>query len=399
MASVISLCLVGLSVGYAICAFYCTLVFFKKNKKADRSRGQACPPVSIVKPISGVEDSSLENFMSFCNQDYPDYEIIFSLSQKEELMISLLEDLKKLLPNRDIRWIIANQNKGPNYKVGNLIGAVREAKYEILAISDSDMRVDQNYLKQVVEVFIQEKVGFVTCLYRGTHIRNLFAALQSLSIQTDFIPNVLLDHRLEGISYAFGATILTSKQVLASFGGLETLREYLADDYQMGNQVHKKGYGICLSAYLVDHISCTKNFREYFFHHLRWAITQRVCRPLGYFGSIITHSVSLAMLFLILERFSPGAVALFFFVCGFRLLSFAYLNRTVIHNKEVTRYLWLIPFNDLLNTVIWFLSLFVNTVHWKGHRFRVLKGGKIVELSQKRQNHKGEKYVSEINPL
>jgi ceramide glucosyltransferase len=372
--------LISFSLGYIFYATFCTWIFFKKNGQGKKESGKALPPVSIIKPVSGLEDGTLGNFMSFCDQDYPDYEVIFSLSQKEELMISLLEDLKKLLPNRDIRWIIANQNKGPNYKVGNLIGAVREAKYEILAISDGDMRVDRNYLKQVVRLLLQEKVGLVTCLYRGAHIQSIFSGLLSLTVQTDFIPNVLLDHRLEGISYAFGATILTSKQVLASFGGLETLREYLADDYQMGNQVHKKGYGICLSAYLVDHIFCKKSFRQYFLHHLRWAITQRVCRPIGYFASIITHGVFLALLFLILKGFSLAAVALFFFICGVRVLSVIFINKAVIHNGEVTRYFWLIPMNDLLNSVIWFLSFFINTVRWKDRQFRVLKGGRMVEL-------------------
>jgi len=318
--------------------------------------------------------------MSFCDQDYPDYEVIFSLSQEEELMITLLEDLKKLFPNRNIRWIISNQNNGPNYKVGNLIGAVQEAKYEILAVSDGDMRVDRNYLKQVVRLLLQERAGLVTCLYRGSHIQNIFSGLLSLTVQTDFIPNVLLDHRLEGISYAFGATILTTKEVLASFGGLETLQEYLADDYQIGNQVHKKGYGICLSPYLVDHIFCTKNFKEYFLHHLRWAITQRVCRPIGYLASLITHGVFLALLFLILKGFSSAAVALFLFICAVRVLSVIFINKAVIHNDEVTRYFWLIPMNDLLNSIIWFLSLFINTVHWKDRQFRVLKGRRIVEL-------------------
>jgi len=388
--------LIGLSLGYIFCSTFCTWIFFKKNRQGRKDSATALPPVSVIKPISGLEEGTLANLMSFCDQDYPDYEVIFSLSEEEEFMISLLEDLKKSLPKRNIRWIISNQNKGPNYKVGNLIGAVREANYEILAVSDGDMRVDRNYLKQVVRLLLQEKVGLVTCLYRGTHIQNIFSGLLSLTVQTDFIPNVLLDHRLEGISYAFGATILTTKEVLKSFGGLETLEEYLADDYEIGNQVHKKGYRICLSPHLVDHIFSTKNFKEYFLHHLRWAITQRVCRPVGYFASIITHSVFLAAVFLVLEGFSLAAVTLFFFICGLRLLTFIYFNKTVFGNGEVTPYLWLIPFNDLLNTVLWFASLLTNTVHWRGRRFRVLRGGKIIELPRKRRIFE---YVSEIDSL
>ncbi len=370
----------SLSIVYTFYATYCTWVFFKKNRPAPKHPETIFPPVSIIKPLSGLEGHTLENLMSFCDQDYPDYEVIFSLSQQDGPVLSILDCLKKLFPEKSIRWTIVNQNRGPNYKVGNLIGAVRESKYEILAISDGDMRVDPNYLKQVVTPFLQEKVGLVTCLYRGTHIDDIFSGLEALSVQTDFIPNVLLDQRLEGISYAFGATILTSKEVLTSLGGLETLRECLADDYQMGNRVHKKGYAIHLSPYLIDHIFCTKNFGKYFLHHLRWAITQRVCRPLGYFTSIVTHGVFWALLFLIAQRFSLAASALLLFICAVRVSSFFFLNKAVIHNNEATRYFWLVPLNSLLNTVIWFLSLFINTVHWKNRRFRVLKGGRIVEV-------------------
>lgn len=372
--------LVILSLCYMAYAFFCTRVFFRKKERARGNAGKALPSVSIIKPVSNSEEGTLENLMSFCDQDYPDYEVIFSLSPKDESMIPLIEDLKKLLPNREIKWVIANRNRGPNYKVGNLIGAVQETKHEILALSDGDMRVDRNYLRQIVPPFLQEKAGLVTCLYRGAHLRNIFSGLQSLTVQTDFIPNVLIDHRLKGISYGFGATILTSKKVLASFGGLESLQEYLADDYQMGNQAYKKGYGIHLSPYLADHIFDTKNFWDYLLHHLRWAITQRVCRPIGYVASIVTRGIFLAFLFLILQGFSPAATALFLFICSVRVLSFVFLNKILIHNDEVTRYFWLIPMNDLLNGVIWFLSLFINTVHWKNRWFRVVKGGRIVEL-------------------
>ncbi len=380
IASFLLLSLISLSVVYTLCATYCTWIFFKKNRKGPRPPEKMLPPVSILKPLSGLEAGMLENVMSFCDQDYPCYEVIFSLSEGDESLIPHLDDLKRRFPHREIRWTIVHGNTGPNYKVGNLVGAVREAKYDLLAISDGDMRVGPDYLKQTVPLLTQDNVGLVTCLYRGRQLRGIFSGLQSLSIQTDFIPNVLLDHRLEGISYAFGATILTSKPMLKKVGGLEALQEYLADDYQIGNRVHGKGYEIRLSPHLVDHMFCTKNWREHFLHHLRWAITQRICRPLGYVASIITHGVFLALLFLILERFSFIAAALFVFICSTRVFSFLFLNKTAIHDEEVARYFWLVPLNSLLNTGIWFLSLFVNTVHWRNRQFRVLKGGRIAEL-------------------
>jgi ceramide glucosyltransferase len=371
-AVILSLCCLFL-------ATYCTRNFFKTKRKPRERPEPEWPPVSIIKPVAGAADTALENALSFCDQDYPSYEVVFCSSRAGAHPSPLLKALQGRFPNRDIRWVTVDENKGPNYKVGNLVGAVREARNAILVISDSDMRVDSTYLRQVLTDFMQENVGLVTCLYRGVRIPNLFTALQALFIQTDFVPNVLLGHRLEGISYSFGATICTTKEILAGFGGLELLLPYLADDYQIGNRVHKKGYAVRLSPYLVDDVSRIASFREYFLHHLRWAITQRVCRPFGYFASGITYSVALAFLFLIGDWFSPPALTLFLCVCTARILTAAYLNRTAIQNDAITRYLWLIPGKDLLNFAIWVLSLFVNTVYWQGRTFRVRRGGQMVE--------------------
>jgi ceramide glucosyltransferase len=364
---------------YSFFAPYFTWRFFKKNRNAKENFGVALPPVTVIKPVAGVEEETLPNLMSFCRQDYPEYEVLFVLSEREERIVSFVEEMKTCYPEREIRWVIAEDNKGPNYKVGNLLCAVREAKHETLAISDGDMRVDSDYLKQVAPLSLEEGVGLVTCLYRGTTLHNIFSGLQALSLQTDFIPNVVFDHWLEGISYGFGSTLIISKEVLAASGGLEPVQKYLADDYQVGNRVCQSGYKVRLSPYLVDHLFSTKDLRDHFLHRLRWAITQRVCRPMGYFASLLTQGVFLALLFLLLERLSAAALALFFFVCGVRLFGFLFLNRRVIHNGELNRFLWLIPVNDVFNSFIWFLSFFVDKVHWKDRRFLVTRDGKMVE--------------------
>jgi ceramide glucosyltransferase len=306
-----------------------------------------------------MEEFYLEGFMSFLEQEYPEYELLFALSENGASIISGLEDLKKRFPDKTIRWVIIKQSKGPNYKVEKLIASINEAKYDTLVISDSDMRAGPDYLQKVIDGFSHEEAGLVTCLYRNVRLHNIYLVLQALYIQTDFIPKVLLDHKLRGISYAFGSTICTTKEIIANIGGLEDLRQYLADDYQLLEM---------------------KTFREYVQHHLRWAITQRICRPLGYFASLITQSVTLAMLFLFLEGFTCFATGLFLSVCAMRFISSAFINRTVIGNGEVNRFLWLIPLKDLWNSVIWVISLFANTVRWKNRRFRVRKGGKMVEV-------------------
>jgi ceramide glucosyltransferase len=371
--------LVLLSTAYAVYAAYCTWAFFQTEESTGRD-GSGLPPVSVIKPVAGMEDGYVENFTSFCLQDYPSFELVFALPRKSDALIHLLEDLKARFPGVDMGWVIADSNRGPNYKVGNLVAAVKNAKHSVLVMSDSDMRVSAQYLRQIVALFLQERAGLVTALYRNVNLGSLCAALQALTVQTIFVPGVLFSRKVEGMSYAFGATLCTSKDILASLGGMEIFLDYLADDYQMGHRVHEKGYKILLSRALIDQISQTRTFRQYFFQQLRAGITQRVCRPVGYLGSILTHQVSLAVLFLLVESFSYRSCILLALVCGVRVLSAGLLNKTTIHNRELNRYLWLIPFNDLLNSIIWLLSLLTDTVRWKERRFRVLKGGRMVEL-------------------
>ena len=197
-----------------------------------------------------------------------------------------------------------------------------------------------------------------------------------------------MGYKIEGISYAFGATICTSKTILKKLGGLDQVKEYLADDYQIGQLVHQNGYEVKLSEYLIDHVSAPDKFWDYFSHQLRWAITQRVSRPWGYLASVITQGVSLAALFMIVKGFSLFATTLFGLTLTVRVACFSLLNRSVIRNAELVRYTWLIPLKDLLNSFIWLLSLFVNEVRWKHRKFRVLKGGKMHEL-QAEGTHRG----------
>jgi ceramide glucosyltransferase len=367
-----------LSFGYGIYAAYCTWIFF--GSEANREGDPSWPPVSIIKPVARLEKNYLQNFASFCRQDYPHFELIFAFPPKNEPLISLLEELKREFPDIDMDWITVDPGRGPNYKVGNLISAVEKARHPVLAISDSDMLVRPEYLRETIREFSQQGVGLVTSLYRNVGIDNLFAALQALTVQTIFIPNVVFSRKVEGLSYAFGASLCTSKEILSGMGGMEVLLEYLADDYQVGNRIHSKGYEIRLSHTLIDQVSQIKRFSEYFRQQLRAGITQKGCRPLGYFGSIITHQIALSLLFLLVDGFSPLGWAVFLSAFAFRILAGVFLNMTIIRNHELNRYLWLVPLNDLLNSLIWLLSLFTDRVEWKDRRFRVLKGGKMVEL-------------------
>jgi ceramide glucosyltransferase len=370
-----------LSIGYGIYAAYCTWSFFRSEAK--RKADPPPVPVSVIKPVAHLEERYRENFASFCRQEYPDFELIFAFPANNDPLVSLLKELRLEFPQTRIDWVIVDPVRGPNHKVGNLIAAVERARHPVLVISDSDMAVGPEYLLRTVTDFSLEKVGLVTSLYRNVGIENLFAALHALTVQTIFIPNVLFSRKIEGLSYAFGATLCTSKEILSVVGGPEVLLDYLADDYQVGNRIYRKGYKIHLSRTLIDQVSHIKGFKECFLQQLRAGITLKVCRPLGYFGSVITHQVALSLLFLLVEWFSPIGLAVFFSACAIRIISGVLLNRTTIRNRELSRYLWMVPLNDLVYTLIWLLSLFTDKVTWKGRRFRALRGGKMVEVTER----------------
>lgn len=380
------------SMGYGLCTAYCTWSFFRpqsggegrsldgRNRPPGKATGPQWPPVSIIKPLARLEESDCENFAGFCRQDYPRFELIFAFPPGNEPRIEVLERLKRAFPGVDMDWALAAPPMGPNHKVGNLIAALKKARYPVLAISDADMRVGPGYLKAIVSDFQQEGTGLVTCLYRNVRIDTIFAALQALTIQTLFIPNVLFSRKTEGLSYGFGATLCTSREVLSRTGGVEPLLDYLADDYQMGNRIRRKGYEVRLCRTLIDQVSRVGGAGEFISQQLRAGVTQKVCRPLGHFASVITHQTALSLLFLLAERFSPAGWTVFAAACAARIVTGALLNRTTILNREVNRYLWLIPLSDLVNTLFWLVSLFTKKVQWKGRTFRLLKGGKMEEV-------------------
>lgn len=379
---IILLTLIGLSVGYYLVSSYYTGLFFLRGEPLRERDREQLPPVSVIKPVTSAEAEQVENFISFFEQDYPCFEVVFALSRGDTEVVSVLEDLSARFSRTNIRWVLVDQNRGPNYKVGNLIAAIQAARHETLVMSDSDMRVKPDYLRRVVTALQNEDAEVVTCLYRAIHIDGIPSALHALTVQNDFIPNVILGYWIEGISYAFGATICTRKRVLDGFGGLEPLKDYLADDYQIGHLAHQAGYKVHLLPHLIDHAAPSSKFGAYFFHQLRWAITQRVCRPWGYLASGFTHGVSLATVYLIAQGFSLQAIAVFALTVAARLFCFTLLNRRVVRNREVTHYAWLILAKDWLNSVIWLLSFFIDSVRWKERRFRVVRGGRMYELNE-----------------
>lgn len=358
-----------------------TLVAWRFHRQNRPPAGEEeWPPVSILKPVAGADDASLENFASFCRQNYPRFEVVFAVADPEDPALGVLAELRRRFPEVALRWGVAGGNPGPNYKVGNLCWAVARAAHPTVVISDGDMRVPPDYLRRVVAELRREGCGLVTWLYRHPRVRGLPAALDALTLQTAFVPNVMLDHGFGGIAYAFGSTLGTTKETLARVGGLEPLLPYLADDYQLGHRIRRLGLEVRLCPGFLDHVSPVGDLGNYLRHQVRWAVTQRVCRPVGYTLSVLTHGVTAATLLLFAERFSPLSATLFLVTVTVRVGTCAFLDAAAVRSGAVLRYPWLVPVNDLLNTGIWAWSLVSRTVHWRHRRFHIRRGGKLEEV-------------------
>lgn len=352
---------------------------FFHERQDSKVRCHVYPPISILKPIYHTSPELARNLASFCIQNYPDYEIIFVAADPNDSAVRTVRELmdKESLPNA--RLIFSLENRGPNYKIGNLVAALREARHEVIVISDADMRVNDCYLKEVAGALEQSDVGLVTCLYYSSGYDHLAGALEALFVQSDFIPGVIMARKLEGLSFAFGSTLALTRATLVRAGGLEALKSYLADDYQLGNRIQKLGLRVEVLSYLMEHRSSVQRFRDFWRHQLRWEITIRVSRPGGHAASVLIHSTTFAVVCLVLLHFSlMGWIVLSGIVLA-RLSSFCLLNKLVIHNSRLTRYMWLLPLKDLLATVIWAMSMITRKVNWGGRLYKVHKDGTFVE--------------------
>ena len=337
-------------------------------------------PVSILKPLRGTDPGMYESFRSHCLQDYPDYEIIFGVSDANDPAIPLVERLKAEFPERAIRLMICQGNLGANTKVSNLAQMAREARYGYLLVNDSDIRVAPDYLHRGLAPLADPKVGLVTCLYRGLANSSLGSRLESLGISTDFCPGVLVAQSVEGgIRFGLGSTLAFRRSDLAAIGGFESLVDYLADDYQLGSRIAALGMKVQLSTVVVETFLPRYTLRGFFDHQLRWGRTVRDSRRWGYLGLGLTFGLPWALLALIAARGAGWAWELLAAVAIARFAVAVVVGRFVLQDRQMARLFGLIPLRDFVAVLVWLVSFAGHTVTWRGESF-TLKNGKLARI-------------------
>ena len=283
---------------YYAAAIVAAGTFFRANPAdAPQAAPDFTPPVSILKPIRGLDRETYENYASFCRQDYPEFEILFCVTDESEPAIPVIEKLIRDFPERPIRLLIGSEPVGVSDKVNKLARMAREARHDVVIVTDSDVRVDPGFLRAIVAPFRDPKVGGVTCLYRGLTDGSFAADLEALGNSADFAPGVLVAWLGGGrrLDFMLGAVMATTKQRLAEIGGFESLADYFCDDYELGNRIAARGHRIELTPFPVAIDYPHQTLAEAFRHQLRWNLAIRYSRPWGHFGLIFTQGLAWAM--------------------------------------------------------------------------------------------------------
>lgn len=378
---IILLILIILGGLYAIFSLVCVLGFFAnpgpcKNHCLNNLK---FPGVSILKPLKGLDPWCAENIASFCNQDYPCHEVLFGFRDPDDPAIPIVKAVADLSPC-DTHLVVSSLGTGTNQKVLNLKALAEKAYYSMLALSDSDMVVDRYYLKHIVAEFLSnDKTGIVTSLYKISSPTSLGSALESLTIAVDFIPSVLVARRLEGVTFGLGASILISKDALKEIGGFDAIADHLADDYQIGFRLSRKGYKNIISRYVIENRVGPMGITNYLGHQLRWARTYRTSRPLGFLGYGITHIFIFSLLFFCVKPTVASALIIGL-VLGLRYLLAIVIYRKVIKTRGWLKSLFLLPFKDIFSFFIWLWSFIGSRVSWRGTSYRVIAGGRMIKV-------------------
>jgi ceramide glucosyltransferase len=356
------------SFAYYVVAVIAALRFFRRP---DAATSNFTPPLSILKPVYGLDRETYQNYASFCVQNYPDYEILFCVSDDRDPAIPVIAELARNFPERKIKLIVGSEPLGVSDKVNKLCRMVREATHEIVAVSDSDVRVEPQYLRAIAAPFRHPTIGAVTCLYRGLTDDSLAANLEAIGNSTDFTAGVLVAWMLGDVNFTFGATMATTKTRLAEIGGFESLVNHFSDDYELGNRIAARGHRVELSTFPVSIVYPHQTLGDAFRHQLRWNLSIRYSRPAGHLGLIFTQGLPLALLAALFARSAAGAVT---WVLGYLVLrgfsawviGVAGMRDTLSRQK-----IELLPLRDAFAFVVWVASFFPQRIHWRGQEFYV----------------------------
>ena len=364
------------SIFYYLYSLYATIVFFSQTQEIDPDFS---PPITILKPLCGLDWESYTALASFCQQDYSEYQIIFSVQDSQDPSIEVVQKLQQEFSHLDIELVISDRAIGINPKINNIANGATKTKYPILVISDSDIQVEKDYLKTIIQPFTDPLVGVVTCLYNSL-TEGFLAGFEALDIASQFCPKVLTARQLEGVKFAFGSTIAIRQETLDKIGGFLAIADYLADDYQLGYLPSQNGYKVILSPYLVEHRLANVTFNTFIHRQIRWFKCIRVERFWGYVGLIFTYGIINSFVLLLLTQSSLFGWSIFSLVWNIRFLTAYLITIKYLKDSNAKEFFLLIPLRDFVSFGIWCYSFMGSEVVWRGKTYQLLPNGQLSQL-------------------
>jgi ceramide glucosyltransferase len=363
---------------YYLLVLYSSWRFFRRPvASVGLKPGSYTPPVSNLKPIRGLDPEAYENFASFCRQDYPDYELIFCLGEKDTAVVPVLEKLVRDFPQRRIRVLFGSDSHAPNDKVSKLARLVNEAQHETLVISDSDVRVRPDYLRTVVAPLADPKVGAVTCFFVPTEVRTLRDSLQTIGMASDFYAWFLLARQLKGMKAALGSTIATTRTRLAGFGGYRALENRPADDVLVGRLIAEQGYEVELLPYTILCVPDYQSMLELFHKRMRWVVIWRHLSPWSHSGLLFTQGLPWSLAAIAVHPSVGVALAYLGIYLGLRLTMTWLIGVRGLRDQTLWGKMWLLPVWDAMAFVIWLVGFGRSGFRWRGGEY-YLRNGRLV---------------------
>ncbi|MGB8130295.1 MAG: bacteriohopanetetrol glucosamine biosynthesis glycosyltransferase HpnI [Candidatus Angelobacter sp.] len=333
------------------------------------------PPISVLKPLCGHDDGLEENLRSFMVQDYPQYEVLFGVHRADDLAVPVAKKIISEFSGRiNARLIITGESPIPNAKAFSLNRMVREARYDVLVMSDSDVRVTPSLLSHLAQEFQDDHVGLISCPYRAVSGKSLWSRLEAIGMNTELLGGVMVARMIEGMRFALGCNVAVRRSVLEDMGGFGYLQEFLAEDFVIGRRAAELGHAVLLSSYVIEHRIGSQSMMRNLRHRMRWARSTRRSRPIGYWGQIFTYPLPLALLLWGLYPSAWLVVLLTLIVRGVAALATA---RSVVHDPITQKQWWLLPVQDVIGFFIWISGFVGDTIIWRDRKCTVLRDGRL----------------------
>ncbi|MEN6356504.1 MAG: bacteriohopanetetrol glucosamine biosynthesis glycosyltransferase HpnI [Armatimonadota bacterium] len=375
LISIALLILAGMGTLHYVLSTAALVRHFQKSPSPARAEGDV-PKVSILKPVRGIDSEARDNFLSFPDQDYPSFEVLFGILDPDDPSADLIRDIIEGKPYALMHT--GSDIEGFNNKVRILHTLFEQARGDILIITDADTRASADFIDRITVPFNDPRVGMVTCMYKGINDRGMADMLEALHMTCVFAPGVAAANAIGGIDFGLGAAIAIRRKVIEKIGGFESIVNYLADDFQLGRRAAQTGYDVVLSDYVIDITLSGEKMASVLRRELRWSVTTRISRPFGHFGLLFTFGFAYALLFAVSVGFSSVGWIVLAVVVLIRWIT-AYIGANIcLGDNGYMKRAWLMPVRDLLSFIIWIAGYFKKSVTWRGRCLTLHKDGTIV---------------------